>query len=162
MDFDFTTLITDRSEADLDAIKGLLAKPLKDWTYSELQQFNAGVIRGGYTWVDLNRVTACMEFLAGKLGAMGYQSGYAPIKVDRPDVPGPGRLPSGYRELEYIEGSGTQYVDTGRSMTADTDILRVSSLHDSVEHIWAFVAFGRLRRLEAIWSSQKTRTLCIC
>lgn len=30
-------------------------------------------------------------------------------------------LPSGYTELEYIQSSGTQYINTGINMTADTD-----------------------------------------
>ena len=33
-------------------------------------------------------------------------------------VPGPSRLPSGYTELEYIESTGTQYIDTGINGTA--------------------------------------------
>lgn len=45
------------------------------------------------------------------------------VKIEIPDKPikrivepvlkGDSRLPSGYTELEYIESSGTQYVDTG-------------------------------------------------
>lgn len=125
MDFDFTTLITDRSEADLDAIKGLLTKPLKDWMDSELQQFNDGIIRGGYTWVDLNRVTACMDYLAARFQSAGYAVPYVPIKIPR-DLAGCGSmdsLPAGYTELEYIQSSGTQYIDTGFRANQDTKVI---------------------------------------
>ena len=35
------------------------------------------------------------------------------VKAVEPVLKGDSRLPSGYTELEYIESSGTQYVDTG-------------------------------------------------
>ena len=31
-------------------------------------------------------------------------------------------LPDGYTALEYIQSSGTQYIDTGRKLTQDSDI----------------------------------------
>lgn len=33
-----------------------------------------------------------------------------------------GELPQGYTALEYIQSSGTQYIDTGRKLTQDSDI----------------------------------------
>ena len=33
-----------------------------------------------------------------------------------------GGLPSGYTAVEYIQSSGTQYIDTGRKLTQDSDI----------------------------------------
>ena len=33
-----------------------------------------------------------------------------------------GGLPEGYTALEYIQSSGTQYIDTGRKLTQDSDI----------------------------------------
>lgn len=36
MDFDFKTLITDRSAGDLELLRDLLATPLEDWTAEEL------------------------------------------------------------------------------------------------------------------------------
>ena len=32
------------------------------------------------------------------------------------------KLPEGYTALEYIQSSGTQYIDTGRKLTQDSDI----------------------------------------
>ena len=33
-----------------------------------------------------------------------------------------GRLPSGYTAVEYLQSSGSQYIDTGRKLTQDSDI----------------------------------------
>lgn len=33
-----------------------------------------------------------------------------------------GELPQGYTALEYIQSSGTQYIDTGHKLTQDSDI----------------------------------------
>ena len=33
------------------------------------------------------------------------------------------KLPEGYTALEYIQSSGTQYIDTGRKLTQDSDII---------------------------------------
>lgn len=35
MDFDFNTLITDRSPSDLELLRDLLSTPLSDWTAEE-------------------------------------------------------------------------------------------------------------------------------
>ena len=32
------------------------------------------------------------------------------------------RLPEGYTEVDYLQSSGTQYIDTGRKLTQDSDI----------------------------------------
>lgn len=86
MSFDFNTLITDRSQADVDSLSALLAKPLGTWTPEELNNFNNGLFKGGYWWTDLNRVTACMKYLDEELRKLGYESGYTKIQI-RPDIP---------------------------------------------------------------------------
>ena len=57
MSFDFSTLVTDRIQSDVD-------------------QRNA---KGTYNAADLNRVTAAMEALDEMFRAYGYHSGYTPI-----------------------------------------------------------------------------------
>lgn len=89
MSFDFSTLVTDRMQSDVD-------------------QRNA---RGTYNAADLNRVTAAMEALDELFQAYGYHSGYTPIFVASRG--GQGGLPEGYTRLQYIESSGTQWIDTG-------------------------------------------------
>ena len=109
--FDFSTLITDRTQADVDALVELLSTPMSDWTSEKLAEFNLAKSKGAYNYTDLNRVTACMDYLNERLTGYGYDAGYS--KVEVPHGGGAGRLPSGYTELEYIESTGTQYVDTG-------------------------------------------------
>lgn len=113
MAFDFSTLITDRSQGDLDALRDLLNTPISDWTAEQLAEFNQAVSRGAYNYTDLNRVTACMDYLNERLTALGYVTGYHPIIV-HPEPPEPvGPLPVGYTELDYIETTGDAYLDTG-------------------------------------------------
>lgn len=109
--FDFSTLITDRTQADVDALVELLSTPMSDWTSEKLAEFNLAKSKGAYNYTDLNRVTACMDYLNERLMGYGYDAGYS--KVEVPHGGGAGRLPSGYTELEYIESTGTQYVNTG-------------------------------------------------
>ena len=119
-DFDFSTLITDRSPADLEALRDLLATPMADWTAEQLAQFNQAVSKGAYNYTDLNRVTACMDYLNERLTALGYVTGYHPIVVHPPRPPEPvGPLPEGYTQLEYIQSSGTQYINTQVIATAE-------------------------------------------
>lgn len=113
MSFDFNTLITDRTKADVSYLFDLMKKPLDQWSSEELEQFNSGRMKGGYSWADINRVIECLEYLSAELELLGRISNYSPIKIHRPGVPGVSKLPEGYTELEYIESTGTQYIDTG-------------------------------------------------
>ena len=111
-DFDFSTLITDRSQADLQALRDLLATPIADWTAEQLAQFNQAISKGAYNYTDLNRVTAAMDAIHERLTELGYQTGYERVQV--PHQGGGGSvLPEGYTRLEYIQTTGTQYIDTG-------------------------------------------------
>lgn len=113
MAFDFSTLITDRSPEDLQALRDLLATPMADWTAEQLAEFNQAASKGAYNYTDLNRVIAAMDDINERLTAAGYETGYQRIVVHPPEPPEPvGPLPEGYTELEYIEGSGTQYINT--------------------------------------------------
>ena len=80
-EFDFATLVTNRSREDLETLREILAAPVRDWTAGERQQFNRVAARGAYNYTDLNRVTACMEYLDEGLTEMGYVTGYQPIIV---------------------------------------------------------------------------------
>lgn len=76
MSFDFSTLITDRTNADVSYLSALMSKKLGEWTPEELDQFNNGLLKGGYWWTDLNRVTSCMEYLNKEILELGYRTGY--------------------------------------------------------------------------------------
>lgn len=122
MSFDFNTLITDRTNADVSALSTLLSKKLETWTPEELEQFNNGMLKGGYWWTDLNRVTACMEYLDEELRSLGYESGYVPVVVHETQEPEKPLLPDGYTQLEYIESTGTQWLDTKSQINSETKI----------------------------------------
>lgn len=94
MSFDFSTLVTDRTQADVEARND----------------------KGTYQAADLNRVTAAMKDLAERFSVLGYVTDYQDVQT------GGGSLPEGYKELEYIESSGTQYIDTGFYPTDKTKI----------------------------------------
>ena len=81
MSFDFSGLVTDRSQADLDTLRALLSVPLADWTAEQLAEFNQVISKGAYNYTDLNRVTTCMDYLNEVLTEMGYVTGYQPIIV---------------------------------------------------------------------------------
>lgn len=119
-DFDFSTLITDRSASDLELLRDLLSTPMSDWTAEHLAAFNQAISKGAYNYTDLNRVTACMDYLNDRLSGYGYQTGYKKVEVPHD---GGGRLPTGYVELEYIESTGTQYIDTGFKPNQDTRVV---------------------------------------
>ena len=138
MAFDFSTLITDRSPEDLQAIRDLLATPMADWTAEQLAQFNQAVSKGAYNYTDLNRVTACMDYLNEVLTGLGYVTGYQKIRI--PHQESGGRLPEGYTELEYIQSSGTQYVDTGFKPNQDTRVVCISNLAKQNTAAWLFGA----------------------
>lgn len=121
-EFDFSTLITDRTNADVSALSALMAKKLDTWTQEELENFNNGLLKGGYWRTDLNRVTACMEYLDEELRELGYKTGYVPVVVHEQPEPEESLLPDGYIQLEYIESTGTQYIDTGVKPNGNTRV----------------------------------------
>lgn len=99
MAFDFSTLVTDRTQADVAA----------------------GNAKGTYNAADLNRVAAALEDLAARFRGYGYAvPGYQRIKITHAAK---GRLPDGYTELEYIESTGTQYIDTGFKPNNNTRVV---------------------------------------
>lgn len=97
--FDFSTLITDRAAADLENLRALLSTPMEDWTAEQLAQFNQAISKGAYNYTDLNRVTACMEYLDETLRSYGYETGYQKIEV--PHKAESGGLPA-VTEYRYL------------------------------------------------------------
>lgn len=127
MSFDFSTLVTDRTQADVNRVKQI-AEKIKNGTASEseLAEFNSAAMKGAYNYTDLNRVTSAMEALKAKLEGYGYNvPGYQRIKVPHvlPEPEPTNRLPEGYTELTYIESTGTQYIDTGFKPNNNTRIV---------------------------------------
>lgn len=123
MAFDYSTLIIDRAASDSDALRALVKKPMSQWTAAEAEAFTAATLKGSYDYTDLNRVSACMEDLVARLNGLGYQvPGYERVKIERTVKP-TSRLPEGYTEVEYIQSSGTQYVDSLFTPNQDTRVV---------------------------------------
>lgn len=113
MSFDYSTLITDRTRSDSDTLKTLLGKPMAEWTAEERTAFNGAMMKGSYDYTDLNRVDDCLEDLVARLGRVGCNvPGYERLRIERSKKPET-QLPDGYTELQYLESSGTQWIDTG-------------------------------------------------
>ena len=106
------TLITNRTQADVDALQALYAKPKAMWTAEEWDRFLLGNYRGAYNASDMNRVLDALDYLAQRVTEFGYGK----PEIKRPSIteviPGTSKLPEGYTELKYIQSTGTQHIDT--------------------------------------------------
>lgn len=148
-DFDFSTLITDRSQADVSALSALMAKKLDEWTDEEREKFNNGMLKGGYWWTDLNRVTACMEYINRELKELGYETGYKPVVVHQGSVPADPILPDGYKRVEYLKGLGSAGIEVGLKLNSESYV-KVSFICDQLtgaaifgsEDAWKVNAFA--------------------
>lgn len=72
------TLITDRTQADVDRVLALSAKGWAGMSPEERAEWSAG-LKGAYNASDLNRVREAMEYLAGVFGAYGYAVSLRPM-----------------------------------------------------------------------------------
>ena len=117
-------LITDRTQADVDAVRELLLKVSGGTaTAEELAQFNLAKEKGAYNYTDLNRVTQAMDCINERLTGYGYQTGYQKVEIPHATPQPVSPLPEGYTQLAYIESTGTQYVDTGFQPDQDTRVV---------------------------------------
>ena len=113
------TLITDRAQADVEYAQELNALGWSGMSAEQKAEYLAG-LKGSYNATDLNRVTAAMDYLYQLFTSLGYGvPGYAPVVVSHPPQYA---IPSGYTQLQYIESSGTQYIDTGYKPNQDTEL----------------------------------------
>lgn len=121
MAFDFSTLVTDRKQSDVAYVKQLISKIVEGTaTEAELAEWKSFTLKGSYNYTDFNRVNAAMEQLKAQLDGYGYAiPGYRKVQIPHTELPS-SRLPSGYTELKYIKSTGTQYIDTGLSISSST------------------------------------------
>ncbi len=141
MSFDFSSLITDRTQADVSRVEQLSAK-IKAGTASEseMAEFNSAAMKGAYNYTDLNRVTAAMDALKAKLEGYGYVvPGYQRINVPHALSGEGNRLPAGYTELAWIKSTGTQYIDTEFIPNQDTRVrLDADAPKNGTSATWVF------------------------
>lgn len=130
-----TNLIYDRTLEDVAEVRRLLAKLDPETgdglTTAEQAKWDAG-LKGAYNFTDLNRVEAAVKTLAAALTSAGY-----PVSVT-PVLKGSSRLPAGYTEVEWIQSSGTQYIDSGVTETADMAV----SCHFDMDTVASDYLFG--------------------
>lgn len=74
MSFDFNTLITDRTAADVQHWEYLRNKGFLNMTDAERAEWLAGNMKGAYNKDDLNRVGQALNYLRDRLTAAGYMS----------------------------------------------------------------------------------------
>ena len=109
-------LIFDRTQADVDRAK-YLASLWQNGTFTgtteELAEW-ASELKGAYNASDLNRVLSAVEYLTDMLYDMGYNvPTVVPEKKTRYVA----------KQIEYIESTGTQYIDTGFKPNQDTRVI---------------------------------------
>ena len=63
------TLVTDRTQADVERVQALAAKGFTAMTAAEQAEWLAGM-KGAYNAADLNRVGTALNYLAGRLGTI--------------------------------------------------------------------------------------------
>ena len=63
------TLVTDRTQADVDYARSLCAKGIANMTADELTAFN-GPLKGMYNYTDLNRVETAVAYVAAELASV--------------------------------------------------------------------------------------------
>ena len=128
-----SNLITDRTQTDVSHLRAQREKILNEgWaalSEAEQMEYLAG-LKGGYNTTDLNRVTHAMEYLVERIRSYGYTVKYEKVKVPHQPQRGKSRLPAGYTELEYIESTGTQYIDTGFAPNQDTRVVMDFEIED--------------------------------
>lgn len=74
------TLITDRTQADVDRVYQLAKLGIEGMTTAELAEYVAG-LKGAYNASDLNRVQAAMEYVAERFKDSGYAAALQPMPV---------------------------------------------------------------------------------
>lgn len=81
------TLITDRTQTDVDRVYALSKLGIAGMTAAELAEYIAG-LKGAYNASDLNRVQAAMEYSADRLREYGYSVTLQPApEWTRNDIP---------------------------------------------------------------------------
>lgn len=122
-------------------------------------------LKGCYNITDLNRVESAVKLLAAALTSAGY-----PVKVT-PVLKGSSRVPTGYTDVEWIQSSGTQYIDTGFKPNQETKMsLNMAFLGAAGENVagtrnssndttkrFGIVTFGSTSKIGAMFHGTATQ-----
>lgn len=98
-------LITDRTQADVDAVRALAAKGWAAMTDAEKAAWTAG-LKGAYNAADLSRVGAAVAYVAGRLADAGY---HAPVEPKQDwqmqDIPTPAQMQRYLADISTIRAA---------------------------------------------------------
>lgn len=133
MSFDFSTLITDRKQSDVSAMN----------------------TKGKYTAGDLNRVTACMDYLYGVVQGFGYSiPGYARIKVNRqsssPNELSASEPESPYTWTENDAPTSSQMNQYLKNVKALKDVLSIAQSAPELPQNMAFLTYSGANNIELV------------
>jgi len=81
------TLITDRTQEDVQRARAIQGKLWEDMTQAERDALRGG-LRGAYGPTDLNRIVAAMEHIDRLMGEAERESVYAPVLIDHAEHTG--------------------------------------------------------------------------
>lgn len=125
-------LVYDRTAEDVERALALAKKAeAGTLTDTERTEWLTGM-KGCYNAIDLNRVEAAVKSIAAALNAAGYAVEVGETKHTT--------VPEGYQRLEYIESTGTQYIDTGFKPNQDTRVVCKTVCEVSSTANWVFGA----------------------
>ena len=142
-------LIFDRTQSDVNRVQSLTQKMIAGTaTEAEKAEWLGGKMKGAWNASDLNRIEEWTAYLYDVLLQYGYTAVITPRNLDRP---GGGILPDGYTQLEYIQSSGTQYIDTGFKPNQDTRISMSMCFLDNSGTAYSGLFGARSGNQEQFW-----------
>lgn len=97
------TLVTDRTQADVERVKALAAKGFSAMTADEQAEWLAGM-KGAYNASDMNRVGTALNYLAGRLASICGKSVAWTAKTDWAvtDIPAASQAETYRRQIQDI------------------------------------------------------------
>lgn len=127
------TLITDRTQADVDYVTELAQKGLAGMSASEITAWMAG-LKGSYNATDLNRVGSAVSYIASELTNIGIAVSVNP-KTDwtMSDIPTAGQMQSYLDDIDAIRDALT--VPTETPSTPDSMALLTYQRANAIETI---------------------------
>ena len=106
MSFDFSSLITDRTQADVSRVEQIAAN-MKAGTASEMElaEWNSASLKGSYNATDFNRVGAAMQAVANRFNSFGYVVSVSPkVNWTETDVPNTAEIALYLSDLATLRG----------------------------------------------------------
>ena len=148
----FPNLVTDRTQDDVQRLASILATRPDSRTEEQQAELDSHASKGGYNYTDLNRVTQAMDYINDMFNKYGYHTEYKPTEVEQiPDV-----LPDGYTEIEYIQSSGFQYINTKIKPNQNSRVVLDATLVSQAD---ASVGLFGVRDVNGAWPNSWAATV---